>query len=981
MTVRVETDNQGLPLADWKRIDTICDRFEAAAREGQRPDLAGFLGDVKGPARERLFRELLALELDACLDRGERPDAQTYRDRFPDHVDAIDEAFVPIGLDGVTLQAGARRVRSSQSHETGGPKLSEFVPELPRAELNPVVLEALRLEGYEVKGELGRGGMGVVYLARKVALNRLCALKMVLAGAHAGSAAVARFRAEAEAVARLRHPDIVQIYHVGEADGLAYLELEYLPGGGLDQALDGSPWPATRAARLVEIIARAIAEAHRQGIIHRDLKPANILLDVSGRPKVADFGLAKILDSDDGLTKSRSVLGSPCYMAPEQAAGDTNLVGATTDVYALGAILYELLTGRPPFRAATPLETLAQVKDTEPVPPSRFQPGLRGDIETICLKCLEKSPGRRYATGEDLAEDLRRLLAGEPILAHPAPSWERVWKWARRRPALAGALFVSTAAVVLLLVGALYYNTQLRASVKQAKAAQKVAVDQRNVTLQTLNQLVFGVQERLGKTPATRQARKGLLDIAIEGLDEIAQSTEAGAPDLGRAVAHQKLGDIFRELGHTEEAHRQYKFSRQLAETLAASAPRDLATMDCLLRSFAGLGELSLQASRNGEAVEHLERVVELAERAAEINPDRAQVRSTLLEAYFRLGRAYSFNRDLDQGEIWFRKMHDLAERWDREEPGNVRTLDLLSTSYRKLADVRKLAGDNAAARIDYLKAIELDRSLLLADAENLDVKLHLALALDDLGTTLRRLGELDDAETHALQAETLFVELVRADPEDIDNRVRLVQTQYNCGGLEMDLLRLPAAAVHLRRALDGLVELDRQGKLDGRPRDRDQLLPAFQSELIACERVAASPGDLDALKARPARQAARLLRIRVGVLVAEGRFGELEPTAGALVALEADQPEDLYELGRSLEWCAGYLAADTGTEHRPQELEALKRRFDDRAVTILVRAVDRGLRNVQRLTVDVVLAPIRQHPGFRQLSERLAASTAPAKP
>ena len=268
--------------------------------------------------------------------------------------------------------------------------------------------------------------------------------------------------------------------------------------------------------------------------------------------------------------------------------------------------------------------------------------------------------------------------------------------------------------------------------------------------------------------------------------------------------------------------------------------PRNLAILDCLLRTFAGLGELSAQASRNREAVEHLQHVVDLAEETAAINPDRGQARSTLLEAYFHLGRAHSFNRDLAEAEIWFRKMHDLAERWAEEEPGNIQARDLLSTSYRKLADVRKLAGDNAAARIDYVKAIALGRELIVAEPANPDVKLHLALALDDLATTLRRLGEFAEAEPLALQSEKLFIELVEADPEDMDNQMRLVQVQHNTGALEMDLLRIPAAMVHLRRSLDELLRLDRQGTLDGRPRDREQLLPAFQRELAACEAVGA---------------------------------------------------------------------------------------------------------------------------------------------
>ena len=234
---------------------------------------------------------------------------------------------------------------------------------------------------------------------------------MILAGPHAGSVAAARFRAEAEAVARLQHPGIVQVYHVGEAGGLPFLELEYVSGGSLDRALDGTPWPPAAAARLVEALARAIALAHRKNVVHRDLKPANILLDHDGSPKIADFGLAKSLDWDAGLTKTNAVLGSPSFMAPEQAEAHADEVGPATDVYALGAILYVLLAGRPPFKAATALETLSQVKAAEPVPPSRFQLGLPRDIETICLKCLEKAPGRRYGT----ARTARRRPAPLPL--------------------------------------------------------------------------------------------------------------------------------------------------------------------------------------------------------------------------------------------------------------------------------------------------------------------------------------------------------------------------------------------------------------------------------------------------------------------------------------------------------------------------------------------------------------------------------------
>ena len=303
--------------------------------------------------------------------------------------------------------------------------------------------------GYDLKRELGRGGMGVVYGARHVRLNRPCALKMILAGAHADPEDIARFVTEAEAIARLEHPSIVQIHAIGEADGLPFFELEYLAGGSLDQQLDGTPWPATRAALLAEQVALAIALAHRLGIVHRDLKPSNVFLAADGTPKVGDFGLAKLLDSQSALTRGESVMGSPSYMAPEQAGGKIKQVGPLADVYALGAILYELLVGRPPFRGATVLETLEQVKTTEPVPPSRLVPGLPRDIETICLKCLEKEPEKRFETSQALADDLRRFLDGDPVRACPPSVLYRFHKLARKHRA---ALVTIASFIAMLLV-------------------------------------------------------------------------------------------------------------------------------------------------------------------------------------------------------------------------------------------------------------------------------------------------------------------------------------------------------------------------------------------------------------------------------------------------------------------------------------------------------------------------------------------------
>jgi tetratricopeptide (TPR) repeat protein/tRNA A-37 threonylcarbamoyl transferase component Bud32 len=327
------------------------------------------------------------------------------------------------------------------------PEATEFLIG-PGVEVETPV-EGPGVPGYKILGELGRGGMGVVYKARQVKANRLVALKMVLAGAHAGAHQLARFNAEAEAVGRLQHANIVQVYEVGQHDGLPFFSLEYVEGGSLAQKIAGKPQPPREGAAIVELLARAMAAAHQAGIIHRDLKPANVLLSKDGQPKITDFGLAKRLEDDSGLTKSGTLMGTPSYMPPEQANGQTQQIGPLSDLYSLGAVLYELLTGRPPFVGPTMLETLYQVRHQEPLPPSRLQPKIPRDLETICLKCLHKEPAKRYANCEALADDLHRFLGHEPIRARPVSRFEHAWRWCRRNPRVAA---LSAAVVFLVLV-------------------------------------------------------------------------------------------------------------------------------------------------------------------------------------------------------------------------------------------------------------------------------------------------------------------------------------------------------------------------------------------------------------------------------------------------------------------------------------------------------------------------------------------------
>lgn len=389
--------------------------------------------------------------------------------------------------------------------------------------------------GFEILGELGRGGMGVVYRARQVALQRTVALKMVLNGAHAGPKELARFRAEAAVIARLQHPNIVQVYEVGEAAGRPYFALEFVAGGSLAQYLRGTPQPTLPAARMVETLARAVHAAHANGVVHRDLKPANVLLSSGGvgggewsrdptathhspltthQPKIADFGVARCADVDGEATGHREptatgeILGTPSYMAPEQAMVPRHPIGPTADVYALGAILYELLTGRPPFTGETPLAIVLQVLHNDPVPVTSLRPNVPRELESICLKCLRKEPHNRYGSALELAEDFQRFLRGEPVRARPVTAVEKLWRWARRHPLPAGLLAAGLLAPLVALTALSLLSARLvRANALESAAQQAELLEEatreysRNV--QRVEQANYPVNKTVPPTPGT----------------------------------------------------------------------------------------------------------------------------------------------------------------------------------------------------------------------------------------------------------------------------------------------------------------------------------------------------------------------------------------------------------------------------------------------------------------------------------------------
>jgi WD40 repeat protein len=549
------------------------ERFEDAWQRGARPALEEHVPEG-GPSRLAVLADLIHIDLEYRLKAGEPARVETYLERYPEL--AGDRGFVA-GL--IAAELGLRRRlepalapaeylgRFPAYREEllallgGGPGATPEAGPATPADTDPGATvypegrerpaprgPAAAVPGYELLEPLGRGGMGVVYRAVQLRLKRTVALKMILDGAWAGPEELARFRAEAEAVARLQHPHIVAVHEVGEHGGLPFFSMELVDGGSLDRHLRGRQLAAPEAAGLVEKLARAMHAAHEKGVVHRDLKPANVLLTASGEPRVTDFGLAKRLDASHARTQTGQVLGTPSYMAPEQAAGKARAVGPATDVWGLGAILYECLAGVPPFRGETPLATLELVKNQEPVPPSRLRKVPR-DLETVCLKCLRKDPAQRYASALGLADDLRRFLDDRPFLARPPTPGESLRRWVRRHKGLAASAAAVTLGLVLALAaGLVLYGHSRRTSALEAVArAFEGRLERDDCSPEALGQAEALLDEMSALDPEQARASRrrwyqhveAVLRQAMTGERFTALEGERVAQALGRLKGYQ----------------------------------------------------------------------------------------------------------------------------------------------------------------------------------------------------------------------------------------------------------------------------------------------------------------------------------------------------------------------------------------------------------------------------------------------------------
>jgi tetratricopeptide (TPR) repeat protein/tRNA A-37 threonylcarbamoyl transferase component Bud32 len=835
------------------------------------------------------------------------------------------------------------------------PPLTQNISELNRTKRRRAVPESVVVPGYEVLGVLGRGGMGVVYKARHLRLKRTVALKMVLAGVHASANDLARFFIEAEAIAQLQHPNIVQVYEIGDHDGLPFFALEFVDGGSLQGRLAGKPQPPREAARLAETLARAMAYAHLNGIIHRDLKPANVLMAGDGQPKITDFGLAKKLEGDSGQTKSGTLMGTPNYMAPEQARGDTKEVGPLADVYSIGVILYEMLTGRTPFAGTSILDTLRQVQHQEPVPPRRLQPTVPADLDTIVLKCLQKDPAKRYAAADAFADDLRRFLADQPIQARPVGPAERAWRWCRRNPRVAG---LSTA-VLLLLVTVAITSTVLAIRIaaehsaavtardeaiaagelaeKNAaaeKAAREVADQQAGLALKTIQSLIQQVVEvQLGNEPRTQHLKIELLKTALDGLGQADQRAEAVTRTFIQttmAKAYYNMGSIFRQLGDTEEAFKQFLRAAEIFKARAAAQPTRDATQGNLAAMFSLLGEMSEERGRDmTAALGYYHQALAIREQlyrhphGGDGKLDPQVVKATLAEAYTRVGVTLLRLGDPAASLAPFQSALALRKELAEGNPANEKMQQDLAWTYNALGEVGSLTRDQPAAKTYYEMCLKVFEASYKAHPESANSKRQLAAAIGNFGDLLVRTGDFGSARKQFDRSLALSRALSDADPQNAEARRDLAAALYRLGTLSW-LVKDAAGAK------------DRFGE---------------------CLRIRE---DLLAKDAANNRRQVDVMR----VLPRCGQHARAAEIAGKLRAGKPDA-ELLLDIACGYALCADAVAAE----------KPLRDRYTAAAVAALTDAVAQGYTDAVTLETEPDLRPLRDDMAYQALLAKVRAA------
>lgn len=719
-----------------------------------------------------------------------------------DTVDGATVEYTPNGLADQSTQDWEAN-RDTDSFEVGAHTQSALVR---RENIPP---------GYRMVRMLGKGGMGIVYKAIHVPLNRPVALKMILAGANASAEQIRRFRREAEAAAQLTHPNIVQIYSVDSHRGLPYFSLEYVDGSTLSTLIRESSLSDDQAAKLMMQIARAVHYLHEHEILHRDLKPQNILVTSDGIPKVADFGLAKLLSDGDEETKTGDVLGTPGYMAPEQARGDKSL-GPTVDVFGLGAILYAVLTGRGPFVAPTPIETIRRLMHDDPLAPSKLQPTINRDLETICIKCLEKDPARRYQSALEVADDLQRVIDGRTILARPATVGERVWKWCRRNPRVAVLSALASILLVAIVSGgyvsAAVINTQKTKALeaqKNAEESEQLATQQATLAADATRMVIYETQRHFQLQPQLNPLRKKMLDGILKEIDRIYEvDTDHEYKETFQASSLRQLGQIYYEAGVFETALEHFLKADEIGERLANEGRLQQPELS-LEKLNLWIGDTLTQLGLYDEAETRYEQMIAYREKYFAMHPEigPADVKASLAEGQGRLGSLYRKQGKLDKALPLLLLALDESRKSYEADPDNLTKGDKLSGSYTELSDLYEATGQIAEMSAASDAALELLRRSSAGKTDDVAM-FNLAKALRLVARHRWILGNLAESEQHLREAIKLYEQVLSMAPDLAIARAQGADAYYILARLQINQEEeCTAAAKHGIEILEPLLK------------------------------------------------------------------------------------------------------------------------------------------------------------------------------
>jgi serine/threonine-protein kinase len=911
--------------------------------------------DTDPTQREERLGQLFSEWLEA-VEQGRAPDRKEWLARHPEFAAELAE-FLAAEEHLQALAAPLREATRAALVPWGSPTAGGSAPDLPAA-----------FGDYELLEEIGRGGMGVVYRARQKGLGRLVALKLFRADPLGGDADLRRFRNEAEVVAQLDHPNVVPIYEVGEHEGRVFFSMKLIEGGSLDGQLDRFVSEPQAGAALLVAVARAVHHAHQRGILHRDLKPANILLSrrtsslacppsppgqaasLSYEPHVTDFGLAKRVEADAGLTHTGAVLGTPAYMAPEQAAARRGAVTTAADVYGLGTILYALLTGRAPFHGESVLQTLEQVRGQDPEPPRRLNPRVPRDLETICLKCLRKEPQRRYDSAAALADDLERWLRGEPIQARPVGRLGRLWRWCRRQPVqalLAAALLLAVATGLALVLwqwrrAEEHYRTA--EDLRRAAVGHEAEVDES-----------FRLAHEVVKDFTTRVGETGLLEAhGLEPLQrELLQKAQAyfrkfleqrgHDPALRHELAEASaaLAQTIRLIGSPDEALDAYRRAVVLYEDLVRDDADNLALRLELSKLYNHITGVLDALGRFDEALDSIRHAREVLEEARRRWSTDADLEHELACTIHNLGMVHQSSQRVDAALACFAEARAMHEELLRAHPGHRDYQDKLANTLNNLGVLLWRIDRGADALEPLQESAALREQLARRFPDRPPLQAALAQSLCNVGDCLRACGRPKDGIERLRKAHAILLDLTRTSPHVTGYRLQLGLSHAMLGQAQL-------AGDDPRQALESFAEARKVFEQLVREYPR---VPDYRRRVEqVCREMA--PVYVNS------RQDDLAVRAYEQMLESMTRRLELWPgDAGELYGAARD-----------------FALASAALKSRPAS-----RRCAELALEALRQAVKAGFRDAERARTDQALEGLRSRAEFQELLTQM--SNGPAAP